>query len=120
MELRSNHGDVYVSLPRCFRGPITIRTRDDRIAFSHAVKERTTLISDISGIRVYFVGDRPRGKWNTGDSGEDLSDEIFVDGRYTSVRINWDGDEEVPFMRIDPWNSFVGGAERFFTSGRIF
>jgi len=125
MELRSNHGDVYVSLPRCFRGPITIRTHDDRIAFSRAVRERTALISDISGIRVYFVGDRPRsGKWSTSDNGDEtaegLLDEILVDGKYTSVRINWEGDEEVPFMILNPWMSLVGGAERLFTTGRLF
>ena len=47
MKLRANFGDVYVSLPCCFRGPITIRTRGDRLAFSPALKERTALISDV-------------------------------------------------------------------------
>ena len=66
MGMRADLGDVYVSLPHCFRGPITIRTGNDRIAFSPALKERTALVSDITGIQVYFVGDRPRshgGKW---------------------------------------------------------
>lgn len=128
MALRANYGDVYLSLPRCFRGPITIRTGDDRIAFSPAFAKRAGLMSDVAGVRVYFVGDRPRGgKWGSSTSnggeavGEDLLlDEISVDGRFTSVRINWDGgDEEVPFMMPDPWKAFCGGTERFFTSGRV-
>jgi hypothetical protein len=126
MELRANHGDVYLSLPRCFRGPITIRTRDDRIAFSPAFGKRTALISDVSGDRVYFVGDRPRGgRWRNGHNGdnsetvEDLLDQISIDGKYTSVRIRWDGEEEVPFMLPDPWKAFWSGAERFFATGRV-
>ena len=92
MELRANFGDVYVSLPRCFRGPITIRTRGDRVSFSPALEESTALISDLSGVRVYFVGERPRsGKWGKSSSSEtkeDLLDELSVEGRFTSVRIN--------------------------------
>ena len=109
IELRANYGDIYVSLPRYFRGPITIHTRDDRIALSPALEERTALISDVLGVRVYFVGDRPLGgKWGNGGNStngktvEDLLDELSVSGRFTSVRINWEGDEELPFMKPNP------------------
>jgi hypothetical protein len=126
MALSANYGDVSLSLPRCFRGPITIRTGDDRIAFSPALGERTALISDVPGVRVYFVGARPRGgKWGSGDgddngeTAEDLVDELSIDGRYISVRINWDGEEDVPILMPNPWQVFCGGAERFFTSGRV-
>jgi hypothetical protein len=81
-------------------------------------------MSDVQGIRVYFVGDRPRGgKWGTINNigvVEDLWDEISVDGKYTSVRINWVGEADLPFMPISPGPGFWGGAERFFTTGRIF
>jgi hypothetical protein len=126
MELRANYGDVYLSLPSCFRGPITIRTGDDRIAFSRALKKRTALISDVPGVRVYFVGDRPHsGKWGNGDTStsetveEDSLDELSIDGIFTSVRINWDGEEDMPFMPPNPWQAFCGGTVRFFTSGRV-
>jgi hypothetical protein len=125
MALRANYGDVSLSLPRCFRGPITIRTGDDRIAFSPALGDYASLISDVSGIRVYFVGARPRsGKWGNGgsdsdESVEDLLDGLTVDGKFTSVRINWDGEDEVPIMRPSGWQVFCGGAERFFTTGRV-
>ena len=125
MAVRAYYGDIFLSLPRCFRGPIAIRTGDERIAFSPALGEYTSLISDVPNIRVYFVGTRPRrGKWGNGDSdngesAEDLVDELTIDGRYTSVRINWDGEDEVPIMRPNGWQVFCGGAERFFTSGRV-
>ena len=126
MELRAYYGDISLSLPHCFRGPITIRTGDDRIALSPALEERTALISDIPGVRVYFVGDRPRsGKWGSGDDSdnggslEDSLDELTVDGKYTSVRINLDDEEEVPLMKPSGWQVFCGGAQRFFTSGRV-
>ena len=126
MKVFSNHGDVGLSLPRCFRGPITIRTGDDRIAFSPAFGAQTALVSDISGVRVYFVGTRPRGgKWGTADNGnnaeteEDLLDEITVDGKYTSTRINWDGEGDVFIPAPNPWLSFWSGADRFFTTGRV-
>ena len=126
MKMHSNYGDVYLSLPRCFRGPITIRTGDDRIAFSPAFGAQTALISDISGVRVYFVGTRPRGgKWGTANSGgngesvEDLLDEVEVDGKFTSTRINWDGEEDVAFLAPNPWLAFCSGADRFFTTGRV-
>ena len=71
MEMRADFGDVYASLPRCFRGPITIHTRNDRIAFSPALKERTALASNIAGIQVYFVGGRPHsGKWGSPGSSD--------------------------------------------------
>jgi hypothetical protein len=106
---------------------MTIRTGDERISLSPALDEYASLISDVPGIRVYFVGARPRsGKWGNGGSGsdngenvEDLSDELTVDGHFTSVRINWDGEDEVPIISPSGWQVFCGGAERFFTTGRV-
>jgi hypothetical protein len=130
MEMGANHGDVSISLPLCFRGHITIRTGDERVAFSPALKECTALLSDVPGVRVYFVGDRQRGRGtrssygNGNDGGETAQgeplDELSISGRYSSVRINWDGEEELPGVGLDPWMSFLSGADRFFTSGRVF
>ena len=127
--MRAIYGDVSVSLPRCFRGPITISTGDDRIAFSPALEEYMSLISDVPGSRVYFVGPRPlTGKWGSGgrggvdkeggSSGETL-DELSVGGGFSSVRINWDGEKDLPEMKPSGWHSFCGGTARFFTSGRV-
>ena len=82
--------------PHCFRGPITICTGDDKISLSPALDEYASLISDVLGLHVYFVGTRPRSrKWGNGSSGsdngesvEDLLDELTIDGKFTSVQIN--------------------------------
>jgi hypothetical protein len=82
--------------------------------FSPAFEERTALLSDFKGIRVYFVGDRPRSwmLWNDDDNnkeGEETAacsgispdgplDKLFVSrcGLGVSVRIRWDGEPELP------------------------
>ncbi|KAI9440694.1 hypothetical protein H4582DRAFT_1488557 [Lactarius indigo] len=132
IDLLANYGDISLSLPRCFRGPITIRSSHERIAFSPALEERSAPLSDVQGIRVYFVGDRPRsGQWRSDDveeRGEDAGaggfpdeplDELFVGGWHTSVRINWDGEPELPHMKPNGWENFCMGSARFFTSGRV-
>ena len=131
--LGSRYGDISLSLPRCFRGPMTIHTSHDRVAFSPAVEERMALLSDVDGVRVYFVGDRPRsGTWrggndagegaedaDAGGSAEEPLDELSVDGWHSSVRIRWDGEPELRYMNQDGWVSFCMGTARFFTTGRV-
>jgi hypothetical protein len=64
---------------------------------------------------VFFVGDRPRsGRWRgdvdkEGGSPEEPLDELSVGGRHTSVRINWDGEPEVPRMKENGWKGFCLG-----------
>ena len=124
MALRANYGDVFLSLPHCFRRPMTIRTGDNRISLFPALDEYTSLISDVPGLHVYFVGARPRsGKWGNGSLGsdngesvEDLLDELIIYGKFTSVWINWDSEDEVPIMRLSGWQAFCGGAGRLFTT----
>ncbi|KAH9066820.1 hypothetical protein EDB87DRAFT_1588404 [Lactarius vividus] len=129
IELWANYGDVSLSLPRCFRGPITIRSSHERIKLSSALVTRTTMLSDVQGVRVYFVGDRPHswrwrggigkeGKKDASGSLEEPLDELSVGGRHTSVRIKWDGESELPQMRQNEWENFCMGNVRFFTSGR--
>ena len=131
IEILANYGDVSLSLPRCFRGPMTIRSSHERIAFSPALEERTAPLSDVQGVRVYFVGDRPlSGRWrghdedhNEGeeDAGveEEPLDALSVSGWHTSVRIRWDGEPELPQMKQNGWENFCMGSTRFFTSGRV-
>ncbi|KAI9440692.1 hypothetical protein H4582DRAFT_1812036, partial [Lactarius indigo] len=130
IELWANYGDVSLSLPRCFRGPITIRSPHERIKFSSALERRVAPLSDAQGVRVYFVGDQPRsGRWrgdvseegekDAGGSLEEPLDELSVGGRHTSVRINWEGEPELPQMIQNGWKNFRSGNVRLFTSGRV-
>ena len=112
---------------------MTIHTSHDRIAFSPAFEERMALLSDIKGVRIYFVGDRPRsGTWRSGndaeEGGEDAGvggspkeplDELSVGGWHSSVRIRWDGETELRYMDRDGWVDFRMGTARFFTTGRV-
>jgi hypothetical protein len=133
IDLWTTFGDISLSLPRCFRGPMTILTSHERVAFSPGVEERMALLSDVKGVRVYFVGDRPRsGKWRGGndaeDGGEDAGaggppeeplDEVSVGGWHSSVRIRWDGEPELRYMNQDGWVNFCMGTARFLTTGRV-
>ncbi len=89
-------------------------------------------LSEVQGVRVFFVGDRPlSGRWRGDDNkeGEDGAgavgspegplDELSVGGWHMSVRIRWDGEPELPQMRQNGWEDFCMGSARFFTSGRV-
>ena len=124
--LRANYGGVSFSIPRCFRGPITIWTTHGRIAFSPNLEKSTALLSDVDGVQVYFVGKRPlTGKWRRGEGSvamereEEPLDELSVDGIHSSVRINWVGEPEIPEMKPNGWEDVCFGAKRFFTIGRV-
>ena len=114
LDLSSHYGDISLSLPRGFRGPMKVHTvtTHDRIAFSPAFTERMALLSDVDGVRVYFVGDRP-------ESPEEPLDELSVGGWHSSVRIRWDGEPELGYMNRDGWTNFFMGSARFFTTGRV-
>jgi len=114
IELRANNGTAYVSLPRFFRGLITINSPMEDIAFSPAFEIRTALLSAVQGVRVYFVGDRPRAWMFWGDDVDDKEglegadvvkypeeplDKLFVSSWNSKVRIRWDGEPETAAKR---------------------
>lgn len=122
IKLHANYGDISFSLPRCFRGPITIRSTHRRIAFSCALETSTALVSDKGGARVYFVG---REGWHSGEqsealvfSGEPL-DELSIGGKHTSVRINWVGEGELPVMKPEGFEALLISAMRFVKTPRL-
>jgi hypothetical protein len=103
IELMGHHG-FSLLLPRCFRGLVTIQPSPEYNPFSPALKERTALLSDVQGICVYFVGDRPRSwmSWpmddddegeeaalGTGRDAEESLDKLFVSAR------GWDFESEI-------------------------
>ena len=111
IELYAGDGDVSVSLPRCFRGLMMIKSSQGRIRFTPLFEERTTLLSDIAGIRMYFVGDRPRSwmLWRKdddkkeGEEGvarsciypEESLDKLTVGSLNSGVQIRWEGEPEL-------------------------
>jgi hypothetical protein len=108
IELCAHYGDVSLSLPRCFRGLITVR---EDITLSPALEEHAALLSDVQGMRVYFVGDRPRSWMSWGDDddkeGEEAAagtgrdpeeplDKLFASGWNSALQIYWDGEPGFP------------------------
>ncbi|KAH9027189.1 hypothetical protein EDB84DRAFT_1500561 [Lactarius hengduanensis] len=81
---------------------IDLRAAKGDISLSNALAP----VSDVNGVRVYFVGDRTRSRpWGSGTdkegrraSSDPLLDGLLVSGCHTSVRINWDGEPELPQM----------------------
>lgn len=120
VEICASHGDVSISLPRCFRGEITIRSTHDRISFSPSFGSYAAPLLDIPEERVYFVrdelceggggteqrrrslGEAAQGTTSSkydGQSGvreEESLDALLVHGEHRSVRINWVGEEDLP------------------------
>ncbi|KAF8269946.1 hypothetical protein EI94DRAFT_868577 [Lactarius quietus] len=111
IELRAKN--VTLSLPRFFRGIVTINSPYHRIVLSPAFVERAALLSDVPDVRVYFVGVRPRSwmLWSDDDNGK-VGEETAVAGRCpeepldkvvvtssglgSGVRIRWEGEPELP------------------------
>jgi hypothetical protein len=119
IEISANVGDVSVSLPRCFRGEITIRANSERVAFSTALGACTAPLLDIPEERVFFVRDalcedasrkRCNGSGNSNESSggskgqgrspEEAHDALLVHGEFRSVRINWIDEEDLPEMKL--------------------
>jgi hypothetical protein len=108
IEVRANSGDISISLPHGFRGEITIRASSDRIKFSPTLGACTSLLLDIPEERVFFVHEGGT-KWRNGNGKdraqsrqEESEDALLVYGEYSSVRINWTGEEDLrlPGTRI--------------------
>jgi hypothetical protein len=122
--------ETYLSrFPVPFAGQLQSKPVTDRIAFSPAFAECVMLLSKVplAGVRTYFVCDRPEGgKWGYGDTSDktddNLLDNITVHGKYTCTRINFDGEGEVPTLRLSVWKSFCSGVERHFSrlNGPVF
>lgn len=82
IELRTTCGKVYLSLPCCFHGLITIHCSRAGIELFPALEKRTALLSDVQGVRVYFVGDRPRSWMSWGDDDDKEGEEGAGVDRY--------------------------------------
>ncbi|KAH9981981.1 hypothetical protein BJV74DRAFT_852937 [Russula compacta] len=124
MQIHADHGDIFISLPRCFRGSITIATDHGPITFSPSLAACTATFLDTIDERAYFVGDRPRkGKSRSGNKGdkaqstEKLWDILEVRGVRSKVRINWVDEQEQPKIRPGGGKALWNSLRRLFKSG---
>jgi hypothetical protein len=96
IEVRAHNGSVTITIPRSFRGQLTLHTDNGRVHLSPALAPRAATLSTVNGTHTYFVGERPsNGKWHTGGSedGEEV-DGLIGSSKNGSLKVSYD-DEDV-------------------------
>jgi hypothetical protein len=100
IDIRSHNGSIAVTIPRSFRGQLTLRTENGRVHLSSALAPCAATLSTLDGTHTIFVGERPSGgKWHTGTDkdGEEV-DEVVGWSKNGSVKVSYD-DEDVSFIK---------------------
>jgi hypothetical protein len=95
IEVKAHNGSVTITIPRSFRGQLTLHTDNGRVLLSPALAPRAATLSTVNGTHTYFVGERPKsGKWHTGGSedGEEV-DGVIGSSKHGSVKVSY-GDED--------------------------
>ena len=95
IEARSHNGSVTISIPRSFRGQLTLHSHNGRVLLSSALAPRTAMLSVLNRSHTYFVGERPSDdKWSMGTSGEgEEVDEVIGWSQHRSVKISYDDED---------------------------
>jgi hypothetical protein len=93
---RAHNGAITVTIPRSFRGQMTLHTDNGRVHLSPTLAPRAASLSVLNGTHTYFVGERPsNGKWHTGESEDgDEVDGLNALSKNGSIRVSYD-DEDV-------------------------
>ncbi|KAK7046445.1 hypothetical protein R3P38DRAFT_2873838 [Favolaschia claudopus] len=83
----TSNGSVNIHLPRSFRGPLTIRTRNGSIRFSDALNADLTTFNEVNQTRRCFIGDF--ADWTEeGWAG----DEVSIESSNGSIRLQYDAE----------------------------
>jgi len=97
IEAWSHNGSVAISIPRSFRGQLTLYTHNGRVDLSSALAPRAAKLSGLNRPHTYyyFVGERPSNdKWRTGTSGEgEEVDEAVGWSKNGSVKVSYDDED---------------------------
>ncbi len=103
IEVRAHNGTITVTIPRSFRGQMTLHTDNGRVHLSPTLAPRAASLSALNGTHIYFVGERPStGKWHTGDSEDgDEVDGLIASSKNGSIRVSYD-DEDVSSTKGRP------------------
>ncbi|KAJ7880678.1 hypothetical protein B0H13DRAFT_1630296, partial [Mycena leptocephala] len=75
----SSNGTVTIHLPRTFRGPLHLTTRNGSGRFSDALKAALTTFSEVNSTRRCFVGDF-----------SDWTEEISVESMNGNVKVGYE------------------------------
>jgi hypothetical protein len=98
VNVRAHNGAIFITIPRSFRGQLTLHTDNGCVNLSSALAPQAAVLSNLDGTRTYFVGERPSGgKWYTGagKDGEEV-DEVMGWSKNGSVRVSYDDEDKGP------------------------
>jgi hypothetical protein len=100
IEVKSHNGSITTTIPRSFRGQLTLHSDNGRVLLSPALAPRASSLSTVNGTHTYFVGQRPsNGRWHTGGSEDgDEVDGLIASSKNGSIRVSYD-DEDVSSIR---------------------
>jgi hypothetical protein len=96
VDVRAHNGSISISIPRSFRGQLTLHTDNGCVQLSSALAPRAAALSNVDGTRTFFVGERPSGgKWHTGAGRDDEEvDEVMGWSKNGSVRVSYDDEDK--------------------------
>ncbi|KAJ7489666.1 hypothetical protein B0H11DRAFT_2278359 [Mycena galericulata] len=98
---RASNGSITLRLPRAFRGPLTIRTRNGSVRFAGALAGAVTEFGEEGGVRRCFVGafgdyaaGREREGWGKkGDADPWPGDELTLESSNGGIKLLFDDDQ---------------------------
>ncbi|KAJ6571394.1 hypothetical protein B0H19DRAFT_988003 [Mycena capillaripes] len=89
LKAQSSNGAITLHIPRSFRGPLTICSRNGSIRFSDALSADLTTFNEVNRTRRCFVGDF--SDWADQPEGW-MGDEVNVESLNGSVKIHYDAE----------------------------
>jgi hypothetical protein len=95
IDVKAHNGSVAITIPRSFRGQLTLHSDNGRVHLSSALAPRAATLSTLNGTHTYFVGERPSGgMWHTGGSedGEEV-DGVVGSSKNGSVKVSYDDED---------------------------
>jgi hypothetical protein len=100
VEVGAHNGAITVTIPRSFRGQMTLQTKNGWVKLSPMLAPRAASLSVLDGTHTYFVGERPScGKWHTGESEDgDEVDGLIASSKNGSIRVSYD-DENASYTK---------------------
>jgi hypothetical protein len=92
IEVRAHNGSITVTIPRSFRGQLTLHTDNGHVHLSPSLAPRAAWLSAVNATHTYFVGERPGcGKWHTGESEDgDEVDGLIASSKNGSIKVSYD------------------------------
>jgi len=85
----TSNGTLTIHLPRSFRGPVIVRTRNGSVRFSDALSADLTTFNEVNQTRRCFVGDF--SDWTDQPEGW-IGDEIEVESSNGSIKMQYDAE----------------------------